>query len=148
MALNFIANLALPTVIYALLAAKCETAVISRGIFGNSNSYNQTFDLSIILKNYVGKCHGFVTTMMYKKEGCNPVFKRNMICAGTCQSTVYPRDGGFKEFCQACQATKLTWERISFKCWKGKGRKFAWIQVVGKCQCSEVSCGLNSSDNI
>lgn len=143
MAHNLFATLVLQTVCYAILATYSESAAIPSAIVGNRNPYNQTIDLTTILKQYAGKCHGFVTTMMYEKEGCNPVYKRNMICAGSCLSTVYPKDGGFKEFCQACQAKKLIWERTSFSCRKSKKKEFSWIQIVDGCECSEVSCGLN-----
>lgn len=111
----------------------------------NVSQYNQTIDLSWILKTYNGKCYGFVTTMMYKREGCDPVYKTNMICAGTCLSSVYPQGEEFKEFGQACQARRLIWEQMRFICTKDT-IKFAWIQIVDGCQCNEVSGGLGPSD--
>ena len=143
MAQNLFATMVLQTVVCTILTTCDESVAIPNVIFGNRNTYNQTIDLSMILKQYTGRCYGFVTTIMYEKEGCSPIFKRNMICAGTCQSTVYPKDGGFKEFCQACQAETLIWERVSFSCRKMKEEVFTWIQIVGGCGCSEVSCGLN-----
>eukprot|EP00112_Aurelia_sp_Birch-Aquarium-sp1_P016981 Seg3897.3 transcript_id=Seg3897.3/GoldUCD/mRNA.D3Y31 product="hypothetical protein" protein_id=Seg3897.3/GoldUCD/D3Y31 len=106
---------------------------------------NDTIDLSWIIGHYSGECHGFATTMMYQKENCRPVFKTNMICAGTCSSTVYPKGSGLKEFCKSCQAKRIIWERIRFLCPDSKVRKVqhAWIQVVDGCKCGEVPCGMH-----
>ena len=146
--MGYLTALTLHTVLYALLSTRIDNAAMPNAVFDEHAQYNQTIDLSSILKRYVGKCYAFATTMMYEMKGCQPVYKRNMICAGTCQSSVYPKVGGFKEYCRACQARRLIWERIKFLCPNNKEQKvtFAWIQIVDGCQCNEVSCGINADD--
>ena len=140
-------TLVLQTAGCALLAASIKSPVISNTVINESTPYSKTIGLNMILKLYIGKCHGFVTTIKYEKVGCYPVYKTNMICAGTCPSIVYPKDGGLKEFCHACQAKSLNLEKISFSCWKGRKEEFAWIRVAVGCQCSRVSCGLYAKEN-
>ena len=127
-----------------------QTQNASATSFKSILAKNKTVDLSWIITKYTGKCYGFKTTMAYERQGCRPVFKSNVICAGTCQSIVYPSDNGLKEFCQTCQPRRMIWERIRFLCLESEKQKvqFAWVQIVDACRCTEVTCGVQEDDVI